>query len=160
MKLEAKNKLTLQEYEKHMLEMQIKSKASEVAGKSLSIAKQTEMIESIQKVLDTESDLLQLKSKINKSIKINALNKKEWESFDKNILQSHEDFVHRLTKKYSNLTSKDIKLCIYLKNEFIFKRNCSFIEYIISGVELHRYRLRKKMSLQAEERLSNIINTI
>lgn len=158
--LEAKNKLTLQEYEKHMLEMQIKSKASEVAGKSLSIAKQTEMIESIQKVLDTESDLFQLKSKINKSIKINALNKKEWESFDKNILQSHEDFVHRLTKKFPNLTSKDIKLCIYLKMNLSSKEIAPLLNISFRGVELHRYRLRKKMALRAEEKLSNIINTI
>ena len=66
--LEAENKLKLQEYEKHMLEMQIQSKASEVAGKSLSIAKQSEMIESIQKILDTETDLVQLKNKVNKIV--------------------------------------------------------------------------------------------
>ena len=65
--LEAENKLKLQEYEKHMLEMQIQSKASEVAGKSLSIAKQSEMIESIKRILETETDLNQLKNKINKN---------------------------------------------------------------------------------------------
>lgn len=155
--LEAKNKLKLQEYEKHMLEMQIQSKASEVAGKSLSIAKQSEMIESIQKILDTETDLVQLKNKVNKSIKINAINKKEWESFEKNIYQSHEEFVNRLTKKFPFLTSKDIKLSIYLKMNLSSKEIAPLMNISYRGVELHRYRLRKKLSLTADENLSTFM---
>jgi DNA-binding CsgD family transcriptional regulator len=155
--LEAANKLKLQEYEKHMLEMQVQSKASEVAGKSLSIAKQSEMIESIQRILDTETDLSQLKSKVNKSIKINAINKKEWESFEKNIYQSHEEFVNRLTKRYPQLTSKDIKLSIYLKMNLSSKEIAPLMNISYRGVELHRYRLRKKLGLNPEENLSSFM---
>lgn len=155
--LEAENRLKLQEYEKHMLEMQVQSKASEVAGKSLSIAKQSEMIESIQRILETETDLSQLKSKITKSIKINAINKKEWESFEKNIHQSHEDFVNRLTKKYPTLTSKDIKLCIYLKMNLSSKEIAPLMNISYRGVELHRYRLRKKLTLNADDNLSSFM---
>jgi K+/H+ antiporter YhaU regulatory subunit KhtT len=36
--LKAENELNIQEYEKHILELEIQSKSSEVAGKSLSIA--------------------------------------------------------------------------------------------------------------------------
>jgi DNA-binding CsgD family transcriptional regulator len=155
--LEAENKLRLQEYEKHILEMQVQTKASEVAGKSLSIAKQSEMIESIQRILETESDLSQLKSKINKSIKINAINKKEWESFEKNIYQSHEEFVNKLTKKYPQLTSKDIKLSIYLKMNLSSKEIAPLMNISYRGVELHRYRLRKKLNLNADDNLTTFM---
>ncbi|MDP2160818.1 MAG: LuxR C-terminal-related transcriptional regulator [Flavobacterium sp.] len=155
--LEAENKLKLQEYEKHILEIQVQTKASEVAGKSLSIAKQSEMIETIKKILETESDLTQLKSKINKSIKVNAINRKEWENFEKNILQSHEDFVHRLTTKYPSLTSKDIKLCIYLKMNLSSKEIAPLMNISYRGVELHRYRLRKKLELHSDDNLSNFM---
>lgn len=155
--LEAENKLKLQEYEKHILEIQVQTKASEVAGKSLSIAKQSEMIEAIKKILETESDLTQLKSKINKSIKVNAINRKEWENFEKNILQSHEDFVHRLTTKYPSLTSKDIKLCIYLKMNLSSKEIAPLMNISYRGVELHRYRLRKKLELHSDDNLSNFM---
>ena len=151
--LEAENKLKLQNYEKHILEIQVQTKASEVAGKSLSIAKQSEMIESIQKILENETDLNQLKSKITKSIKVNAINKKEWESFEKNILQSHEEFVHQLSKKFPQLTSKDIKLCIYLKMNLSSKEIAPLMNISYRGVELQRYRLRKKLGLQAEDNL-------
>jgi hypothetical protein len=65
LEMEAENKLKLQDYEKHILEMKVQSKASEVAGKSLSIAKQSEMIESIQRILDEENNINQYFSRIN-----------------------------------------------------------------------------------------------
>jgi ligand-binding sensor domain-containing protein len=157
LELTAENKLKLQEYEKHILEMQVQSKASEVAGKSLSIAKQSEMIESIQSILDNENDLNQLKSKIKKSIKINALNKNEWQSFEKNLIQSHEDFVHKLTQQYPHLTPKDIKLSIYLKMNLSSKEIAPLMNISFRGVELHRYRLRKKLELHPDVSLSKFM---
>ncbi len=160
LELTAENKLKIQEYDKHILEMQVQSKASEVAGKSLSIAKQSEMIETIQNILDTESDINQLKNRIKKSIKINAINKNEWQSFEKNLMQSHEDFVQKLTKKYRQLTPKDIKLCIYLKMNLSSKEIAPLMSISFRGVELHRYRLRKKLALSQEESLSHFMINI
>ena len=157
LELNAENKLKLQEYDKHILEMQVQSKASEVAGKSLSIAKQSEMIESIQNILDNETDLNQIKNKIKKSIKINAINKNEWQSFEKNLMQSHEDFVHKLTNKFSELTSKDIKLSIYLKMNLSSKEIAPLMNISFRGVELHRYRLRKKLHLNSDVNLSKFM---
>jgi len=157
LELEAQNKLKLQEYEKHILEVQIQSKASEVAAKSLSIAKQSEMIESIQKALESESDISNLRSRIKKSIKINAINQNEWQSFEKNLLQSNEDFVQRLSNKYPILTAKDIKLCIYLKMNLSSKEIAPLMNISFRGVELHRYRLRKKLGLSAEVSLTKFM---
>ena len=160
LELEAQNKLKLQEYDKHILEVQIQSKASEVAAKSLSIAKQSEMIESIQKALEAENDISSLKSRIKKSIKINALNQNEWQSFEKNLLQSNEDFVQRLSKSYPVLTAKDIKLCIYLKMNLSSKEIAPLMNISYRGVELHRYRLRKKLGLSAEVNLTKFMINI
>lgn len=160
LELEAQNKLKLQEYDKHILEVQIQSKASEVAAKSLSIAKQSEMIESIQKALEAESDINSLKSRIKKSIKINALNQNEWQSFEKNLLQSNEDFVQRLSKSYPVLTAKDIKLSIYLKMNLSSKEIAPLMNISYRGVELHRYRLRKKLGLSAEVNLTKFMINI
>ena len=160
LELDAENKLKIQEYEKHILEIQVQTKASEVAGKSLSIAKQTEMIESIQKLLEKESDISNLKNNIKKTIKLNSINKKEWETFENNLFKSHEDFIKRITTKYSKLSSKDIKLCIYLKMSLSSKEIAPLMNISYRGVELHRYRLRKKLDLNQEVSLSNFINNI
>lgn len=160
LELKAENKLKLQEYEKHILEIEIQNKAYEVAGKSLSIAKQSEMIDSIQQILETETEVNQIKTKIKKSIKINALNKNEWESFEHNLMQSNEEFVYKLSNKYPILTSKDIKLCIYLKMNLSSKEIAPLMNISFRGVELHRYRLRKKLDLNPDESLSKFMINI
>jgi DNA-binding CsgD family transcriptional regulator len=157
---ETANKLRLQEYENHILEIQVQTKASEVAGKSLSIAKQSEMIESIETILNSESDAKEMKSKIKRAIKNNSINKNEWQIFEKNLMKSHEDFVHKLTNTYQNLTSKDIKLCIYLRMNLASKEIAPLMNISYRGVELHRYRLRKKLDIVKEESLTNFMINI
>ena len=160
MELKAENELNIQEYEKHILELELQTKSSEVAGKSLSIAKQSEMIENIQGILDSEKDFNKLKSEIKKAIKINEVNKHEWEVFENNLNQIHNEFIIKLSKKYPNLTPKDIKLCIYLKMNLSSKEIAPMMNISFRGVELHRYRLRKKLNLSQEENLSKFLLNI
>jgi hypothetical protein len=160
MELKAENELNTQEYEKHILELELQAKSSEVAGKSLSIAKQSEMIENIQGILENENDLNKLKSDIKKSIKINAVNKHEWETFETNLNQIHNEFIITLSKKYPNLTSKDVKLCIYLKMNLSSKEIAPMMNISFRGVELQRYRLRKKLNLIQDENLSKFLLSI
>ena len=155
--LKAENELNSKEYEKHILELEIKSKSSEVVGKSLSIAKQSEMIENIQDILDHETDFNKMKSEIKKTIKINALNKHEWETFEENLNQIHNQFSINLSKKYPNLTSKDIKLCIYLKMNLSSKEIAPMMNISFRSIEIQRYRLRKKLNLSKEENLSKFL---
>lgn len=160
LEIEAQNKLNLQEYEKHMLENQVQIKANELAGKSLSIVKQTELIDSIKKILESETSSASLKSKISKAIKINSINKNEWKSFENNLLKSNEDFVKELSHNYQNLTSKDIKLCIYLKMNLSSKEIAPLMNISYRGVELHRYRLRKKLNLDSSINLNLFMNNL
>lgn len=160
MELKAENELNVQEYEKHILELELQTKSSEVAGKSLSIAKQSEMIENIQSILDSEKDFNKLKSEIKKAIKINEVNKHEWETFETNLNQIHNEFIINLSKKYPHLTPKDIKLCIYLKMNLSSKEIAPIMNISFRGVELHRYRLRKKLNLSQEDNLSKFLLTL
>ena len=160
MELKAENELNMQEYQKHILELELQTKSSEVAGKSLSIAKQSEMIENIQNILDSEKDFNKLKSEIKKAIKINEVNKHEWEIFETNLNQIHNEFIINLSKKYPNLTPKDIKLCVYLKMNLSSKEIAPMMNISFRGVELHRYRLRKKLNLAQEENLSKFLLSV
>lgn len=160
MELKAENELNVQEYEKHILELELQTKSSEVAGKSLSIAKQSEMIENIQNILNSEKDFNKLKSEIKKAIKINEVNKHEWEIFETNLNQIHNEFIINLSKKYPHLTPKDIKLCVYLKMNLSSKEIAPMMNISFRGVELHRYRLRKKLNLTQDENLSKFLLTL
>lgn len=160
LKLDTENQIKLQEYEKHILEMQVQTKASEVAAKSLSIAKQSEMIERIKNILDQENNADKIKVKIKKAIKTNLISKNEWINFEKNLLQSNEAFVMKLTNTYPQLTPKDIKLCIFLKMSLSSKEIAPLMNISYRGVELHRYRLRKKLNLKTETNLNKFLLSI
>lgn len=160
MELKAQNELQYQEYEKHILELELQTKSSEVAGKSLSIAKQTEMMDKIQAILESETDVSKVKNEIKKIIKINSVNKHEWEAFETNLNHIHKEFISNLTAKYPKLTPKDIKLCIYLKMNLSSKEIAPMMNISFRGVELHRYRLRKKLQLQQDENLTKFLLNI
>jgi len=160
LEMEAENKLRQQEYEKHMLEVEVQTKASEVAGKSLSIAKHSEMIESIQVALESEVSGDQLKTQLRKIIKTNSISKNEWQSFEKNLVKSHDEFVNRLLARFPVLTPKDIKLCIYLRMNLSSKEIAPLMNISFRGVELHRYRLRKKLEISSDESLSKFMINI
>lgn len=158
--LRAENELNIQEYERHILELELQSKSSEVTVKSLSIAKQSEMINKVQDILSKDMDLTKIKSEIKKAIKINALNKHEWETFEANLNQIHNEFIINLSQQYLNLTPKDIKLCIYLVMNLSSKEIAPMMNITFRGVDLHRYRLRKKLNLSSEENLSRFLLSV
>lgn len=160
LELKAENELNIQEYEKHILELEVQTKSSEVAGKSLSIAKQGEMIDNIRQILNEENDIDRLRSEILKAIKINSVNKHEWEIFENNLSQIHHGFITSLSSKYPQLTSKDIKLCIYLKMNLSSKEIAPLMNISFRGVELHRYRLRKKLGLSSDDSLYKFMLTL
>ena len=118
------------------------------------------MIESIQEILDSDMDFNKSKSEIKKVIKINAINKHEWEIFETNLNQINDEFVISLAQKYPKLTPKDIKLCIYLKMNLSSKEIAPIMNISFRGVELHRYRLRKKFNLNQEDNLSKFLLTL
>lgn len=152
--VEMENELRIQEYEKHILELEIQSKSTEVAGKSFSIAKQGEVMDSIRKILDNESDLNKIKTEIKRAIRSNTIEKHEWEAFETNMKQIHSEFVSRLLAKHADLSSKDIRLSIYLRMNLSSKEIAPLMNISFRGVELHRYRLRRKLALPQETNLN------
>ena len=155
--LEAEKKIKSEQYEKSIIENKFHKKESEVAGKSFSIAKQTEIIEKIKNILDTDENITTLKSKIYRLIKNNLTNKNEWKEFEINLSNSNEFFIKSLHQKFSNLTPKDIKLCIYLKMNLSTKEIAQLMNISQRGVEIHRYRIRKKLNLNKEDVLATFL---
>jgi DNA-binding CsgD family transcriptional regulator len=62
-----------------------------------------------------------------------------------------------LSKHFPVLTVKDIKLCIYLKMNLSSKEIAPLLNISYRGVELHRYRLRKKLQLSPDTNLNKFM---
>jgi DNA-binding CsgD family transcriptional regulator len=157
MELDSQNAINAKELEKHLLEIQVQNKASEVAVKSLSLAKHGEMIANIEEILKTEKNIDIQKARIRKIIKIASLDENAWKSFEDDLIRSNRDFVERLLHRYPSLSSKDLKLCIYLRMNLSSKEIAPLMNISFRGVELHRYRLRKKMGIETDINLNNLM---
>ncbi len=81
----------------------------------------------------------------------------DWKVFESNFEQAHEAFLLNLKNKFPNLTSSDLKLCAYLRINLTSKEIAPLLGITIRGVENHRYRLRKKLHISAEQSLNDFI---
>jgi len=72
----------------------------------------------------------------------------------------HEDFFERLKKKFPQLSPKDLRLCAYIRMNISTKEIATLLNISDRGVEITRYRLRKKMELSREINLSTFLSGI
>jgi len=148
--------------EKEELAKEIRAKQNELASTTLNIAKKNEMM------LEIKNMLLANKEKFSNSQRYRSFLKKldasiedseDWNRFEVNFKELHEDFFERLLKAYPALTPKDLRLCAYLKMNLTTKEIAPLMGITVRGVEIHRYRLRKKLAIDSSENLSNFLIT-
>lgn len=159
-KFEKEHQERLNKLEKERLMNEIDLKRKELANTTMIAAKKNEVLMEIQGELNKDKTkfsnqyrLKHIMNKINKAVK----SKDEWQIFETNFNEVHEDFFKDLLEKYPRLTSKDLKLCSYLKMNLSSKEIAPLMGISVRGVEVHRYRLRKKMALESDVNLSKFL---
>ncbi len=81
----------------------------------------------------------------------------QWEVFETAFDEVHEDFLKRLKKQFPNLTPREMRLCAYLKMNISTKEISSLMNISVRGVEISRYRLRKKLGIGRDTNLASFI---
>ena len=158
-KFEKEHKERIDRLERERLMDEIDMKRKELANTTMMAAKKNEVLMEIQGELNkdkakiNEYRLKHIINKINGAVK----SKDEWQVFETNFNEIHEDFFKDLLEAYPSLTSKDLKLCSYLKMNLTSKEIAPLMGISVRGVEVHRYRLRKKMDLDKNENLTNFL---
>lgn len=95
--------------------------------------------------------------KVIKNIEKNIAGDQDWEQFEIHFDQVHGDFMSRFKKEYSSLSPQEIKLSAYLRMNLSTKEIAYLMNISIRGVEIARYRLRKKLNLERVENLQEYI---
>ncbi|MDR4988323.1 MAG: triple tyrosine motif-containing protein [Bacteroidales bacterium] len=96
-------------------------------------------------------------SKLLRNVNRDLRNEKNWELFNSYFDEVHQDFINRLKETYSDLTPKELRLCAYLRMNISTKEIAPLMNISIRGVEISRYRLRKKLKLDPKENLADFI---
>lgn len=141
------------------LESEIQFKNSELASSAMHLVKKGELIAKIK------SELNQLAKRVDNTMAQTELKKmiktlsedeqidQEWDHFAKHFDKVHSDFVVVLKNKHPEISPGELKLCAYLRMNLSSKEIAQLLNISVRGVEISRYRLRKKLNLNAGENL-------
>ncbi len=141
------------------LQSEVVHKNKELANTTLHLIHKNKILNAIKAQLNglLESNMAQAKKtqidsliyKINRELK----NEKFQEVFDDYFDDVHQDFISRLKDRHTNLSPRELRLCAYLKMNLSTKEIAPLMNISIRGVEIGRYRLRKKLELERDDNL-------
>ncbi len=145
------------------LEAEINYKNSELASSAMHLVKKGELLSKVKgelshvlKGFENPQAIAELKKMI-KSLSDDDNMDKEWESFTKHFDKVHGDFVAGLKEKHPAITGNELKLCAYLRMNLSTKEIAQLMNISVRGVEISRYRLRKKLGITSETNLFNYL---
>ena len=148
------------------LEAEINYKNSEVASAAMHLVKKGELLTKIKadltqmmKRIDNEQAVSEIKKMI-KSLSEEEHMDEEWDNFTKHFDKVNSDFVVRLKQVHPNLTGNELKLCTYLRMNLSTKEIAQLMNISVRGVEISRYRLRKKLGISSEVSLFDYLLTL
>lgn len=166
----ALHNLEIEKSEKEIIKLQNEKLANEVllkkqelAGVSMhlveredALARVKEELQSLYKKTGHNHDVksaLQLVSEVEKS-------KSNWDQFASHFNEINNDFLKKLKAKFPGLTNSDLKVCAYLQLNLSTKEIAQLMNISVRGVDISRYRLRKKFQLSRQQSLNDFLNTI
>ena len=145
------------------LQAEIAHKNMQLADSTMSVIRKNEMLIEIKDELAKQKEELgprypaRYLQRFTSLIDKNISNDNDWEIFEVLFDQAHEDFFKRLKRSFPDLTQSDLKLCAYLKLNLSSKEIVPLLNISIRGVEIRRYRLRKRLGLSSDENLVEYI---
>jgi DNA-binding CsgD family transcriptional regulator len=142
---------------------EIEFKNAELATSTMNLINKNKFIGHIKENINVVSKKVQSPEaikeleKISKEIDRNLSHDNDWKQFAFHFNSVHGDFTSRLTAEYEHLSSQDLRLCSFLRLNLSTKEIAQLLNISVRGVEIGRYRLRKKLNLKRNINLSEFI---
>ncbi|MFV8326185.1 triple tyrosine motif-containing protein [Flavobacterium sp. ZS1P14] len=148
------------------LKVKILVKDKDLVSNSLQIVKSNKVLNGIiSKLKDineeafdesTKSQFTKLKKSIAKEVSTDN----NWGNLEKHVKNVHFDFLKRLKEKHPKISPRELDLSTYLLINMSTKELAEVMNISIGGVEVARYRLRKKLGLNNKENLNSYLMSI
>ncbi|NML37827.1 transcriptional regulator [Chitinophaga sp. G-6-1-13] len=158
-----KNEKEIIKLQNEKLAQEILLKKKELANTSMHLMEKADTLTKIKEKVsrlnhetNSDNDIKSITDLIKDTEKINA----NWDAFAAHFDELNDGFLNKLKKQYPQLTNTDLKMCTYIKLNLTTKEVSQLLNITVRGVEVSRYRIRKKIGLQTEQSLSNFLNQI
>ena len=142
--------------ENEKLKTEIDLKNDQLTTITMQLVRNNEFIQNIQKDLlssiENNSSKRDLK-KISRNIDAELSKDQSWDEFAYHFDQVHGNYLQKLSENNIKLSPREIKLAAFLRMNMSSKEIAVMLNITLRGVELARYRLRKKLNLTREQNL-------
>ncbi|WP_273447166.1 LuxR C-terminal-related transcriptional regulator [Neolewinella agarilytica] len=139
------------------LQQEISSKSRETAISTMSLVRKNELLQQIKDKLLSDQDPERRIQEVIKTIDHNIDEAETWNLFKEAFENTDQDFFKKVKELHPGLSPNDLKLCAYLRLNLSSKEIAPMLNISPRSVEVKRYRLRKKMNLEAKTGLVDYI---
>ena len=149
--------------QKEQLEQGLILKSEELAHSTMALIQKNELLmelkDELNRVKSRSTNRLPMDdfNRIHSLIDANISSDQDWKLFESNFSKVHEQFLKQLLERYPDLGQGDLKLAAYLRMNLSTKEIAQLLNITHRSVELKRYRLRKKLNLDADTNLSEFM---
>lgn len=131
-------------------------KNKELSAKAFEIYRKNQLFRKIQDIAGDKDSKLALKN-ILKVVNDAIYDGDEWFAFRQYFDQIHPGFFADLRKKCPQLTTEDLKHCVFVRLHLSNKEIAGLLNIHVDSVYTHHYRIRKKLRLPSGVRFSDYI---
>jgi ligand-binding sensor domain-containing protein/DNA-binding CsgD family transcriptional regulator len=143
------------------LEAEIMLKTKELADTSMQLVERSDALskvkEELQKLYKNTNENHDIKKTIHLLNDIEK-NSASWEKFAVHFDEINNNFLKTLKSHFPKLTNTDLKVCAYLQLNLASKEIAQLMNITVRGVEISRYRLRKKLGLNTDQSISEFLD--
>jgi DNA-binding CsgD family transcriptional regulator len=157
------NERQIHKLQTEKLQAELASKNRELANSAMTLVYKNELLqklsEEILKLKDENGKKLaedQVR-RIQKVINDGMNDERDWHLFENSFNEAHESFFKKLKAQHPDLVPNDLKLCAYLRMNMSSKEMSSLLNITLRGVEIRRYRLRKKLNVPHDKNLTEFL---
>jgi DNA-binding CsgD family transcriptional regulator len=145
------------------LNLEVIHKEKELANSTMQLIRKNDILNklkadlldsvSIQGEVVSKNNVKRLIKRIDKEID----NEKQWQVFNMHVEQVYESLFIKLKDQYPDLTPRELSLCAYLRMNISSKEIATLMNITYRGVEISRYRIRKKLKLSHDANLTEFM---
>ncbi len=163
----AERKAEMVEIQNEQLQTELKRKSSELASSTMNQIHQNDILQKLDMDMANLSESVRREDKkaqvthqiadIRNSLQEYLNQDDGWSKFEENFNLVYDDLMVKLTTRFTSLKLNDRKLCAYLRMGLSSKEMASLLNMSERSIETARYRLRKKLNLEAGDNLTEFI---
>jgi DNA-binding CsgD family transcriptional regulator len=145
------------------LEADLTLKSKELAESTMTIINKSEILVMLKEEVIRQKAALgtqypnKYADKLIRMIDENISSEDDWARFQTNFDRIHENFFRHLHRDFPELTSNDLRFCAYLRLNLSSKDIAHLMNITLKGVEVARYRIRKKINLPSHKSLTEFM---